>query len=378
MKALVTGGAGFIGSHLADALLARGYDVRVLDNLDRRVHAQSGALNLDPAIEFVCGDVRDRGAVEKALDGVSVVFHEAAYQSMLAEYGEFFDVNVRGTALLFDVIREQRMEIEKFVVASSQAVYGEGQYYCSVHGLVLPAARSHERLDEGDWSVRCPQCDAEVLPVLLREEHTNPAGAFGLSKYEQEMTALRLGKISKIPTVALRYSLVQGPRQGYYQATSGICRSFVRGLRSGNAPLLFEDGRQLRDYIHVADVVAANLAVLDDPRADGQAFNVGSGRATAAGEYARVLLQRSGSRMTPQILGLYRTGDARNAVSSIAKLEILGWTVTKGLRQILDDYLAWIDAAPDPPEYLAPAMEALVRVGVIRGGVRRRAATAAV
>ncbi|MGH9698356.1 MAG: NAD-dependent epimerase/dehydratase family protein [Candidatus Acidiferrales bacterium] len=378
MKALVTGGAGFIGSHLADALLARGYEVRVLDNLDRRVHSQGGAVNLDPAVEFVCGDVRDRGAVEKALDGVSAIFHEATYQSMLGEYEEFFDVNVRGTALLFDVIREQGTEIEKFVVASSQAVYGEGQYYCSVHGLVLPGARSQERLDGGDWNVRCPQCKAEVLPVLLREEHTHPTGEFGLSKYAQEVTALGLGRILKIPTVALRYSLVQGPRQRYYQATSGICRSFVRGLRSGSAPLLFEDGRQLRDYIHVSDVVAANLAVLDDPRADGQAFNVGSGRATAASEYARVLIQRSGSRMTPQILGIYRTGDVRNAVSSIAKLEILGWTVTKGIRQILDDYLAWVDAAPDPPDFLAPAMEALVRAGMIRGGVRSRAATAAV
>ena len=378
MKALVTGGAGFIGSHLADALLARGCEVCVLDNLDRRVHSQRGAVNLDSSAELVLGDVRDRAAVEKALEGVSVIFHQAAYQSMFGEYEEFFDVNVRGTALLFDVIRERRLPIEKFVVASSQSVYGEGQYYCPAHGLVLPAARLPERLDEGDWSVRCPQCEAEVLPVLLREGHVHPAGAFGLSKYAQEMTALRLGGILGIPTVALRYSLVQGPRQPYYQPTSGICRSFVRGLRSGNAPMLFEDGRQLRDYIHVADVVAANLAVLDDPRADGQAFNVGSGRATAASEYARVLMQRSGSRMTPQILGLYRLGDVRNAVSSIAKLEILGWTVTRGIRQILDDYLAWIDAAPDPPDFLAPAIEALVRAGVIRGGIRRRAATAAI
>ncbi|HTR48032.1 MAG TPA: SDR family NAD(P)-dependent oxidoreductase [Verrucomicrobiae bacterium] len=366
MKALVTGGAGFIGSHIADALLARGCDVRVLDNLEPRVHPRGRPPYLGSEIDFIQADVRDRAALERALSGVDVVFHQAAYQDYMPDYGKFFHSNVVSTALLFEIIREKRLPVEKIVVASSQSVYGEGQYHCGEHGLILPESRPIAQLDRGEWDLRCLHCHSTLTPVPLREGHANPAGAYGISKFAQELAALRLGRILGIHTVGLRYSIVQGARQSFYNAYSGICRIFTRAFRAGQAPVIFEDGQQLRDYVHISDVVAANLLVADDPRADGQAFNVGSGRPTSVLDYARVLRDKMRAPLAAEIPGVYRVGDVRHTVSSIAKLQALGWTATKGLDEIFADYIAWLDATPDAEDYFKPAFDAMQRSGVVR------------
>lgn len=366
MKALVTGGAGFIGSHIADALLARGNEVRVLDNLEPRVHPRGRPAYLSREIEFLKGDVRDRAALERALAGVEVVFHQAAYQDYMPDYAKFFHSNVVSTALLFEIIRENRLPVQKIVVASSQSVYGEGQYRCPQHGLILPEARPVAQLDRGGWDLRCPNCRGALAPVPLREAHANPAGPYGISKFAQELAALRLGKILGIHTVALRYSIVQGARQSFYNAYSGICRIFTRAFRCGQAPVIFEDGNQLRDYVHISDVVSANLLVADDPRAFGQAFNVGSSHATSVLDYASVLRQKMNAPLAPEIPGVYRVGDVRHTVSSVAKLQALGWNVTKGLDDIFADYLAWLDATPDSADYFKPAFDAMQRSGVVR------------
>jgi dTDP-L-rhamnose 4-epimerase len=366
MKALVTGGAGFIGSHIADALLARGFEVRVLDNLEPRVHPRGRPAYVSREIEFLQGDVRDREAVERALAGVEVIFHEAAYQDYMPDYSKFFDSNVVSTALLFEIIREKKLPVGRIVVASSQSVYGEGQYRCLEHNVVLPDARPVEQLDRGEWELRCPHCQGVLVPVRLDEGRTNPAGAYGISKFAQELAALRLGKILGIHTVGLRYSIVQGARQSFYNAYSGICRIFTRAFRSGQAPTIFEDGKQLRDYVHISDVVAANLLVMDDPRADGQAFNVGSGRATSVLDYAGTLHWKMNARREAEIPGAYRVGDVRHTVSSVAKLEALGWKVTKDLDEIFSDYLAWLDATPDAGDYFKPAFDAMKKSGVVR------------
>jgi dTDP-L-rhamnose 4-epimerase len=378
VKALVTGGAGFIGSHIADALLKRGCDVRVLDNLEPRVHPAGRPAYLNGAIEFLPGDVRDRASVERALAGVEVVFHEAAYQDYMPDYSKFFHTNVVSTALLFEVIREKGIGVRKFILASSQSVYGEGQYRCAQDGILLPEARGVEQLDRGDWNLRCPKCGGELEPIPLCEEQAKPAGPYGVSKFAQEMTALRLGRLLGIPTVALRYSIVQGARQSFYNAYSGICRIFTRALQCGKAPVIFEDGKQLRDYIHISDVVMANLLVLDDSRADGQAFNVGSGRPTTVLEYARVLTQRMKAQVSPETPGAYRVGDVRHTVSSVAKLESLGWKTTKGLEEIFDDYLAWLEEASDRNDYFTPALEAMQRTGVVRQSAQGRRSAAAI
>ena len=172
--------------------------------------------------------------------------------------------------------------------------------------------------------------------------------------------------------MALRYSIVQGARQSFYNAYSGICRIFTRAFRVGRPPVIFEDGRQMRDYVHVPDVVAANLLVLDDPRADGQAFNIGSGRAVTVLEYARLLREKMRASVAPEIPGTYRVGDVRHTVSSVARIEALGWKAIRELDEIFDDYLAWLDATPDPGDYVTPALEAMQRSGIVRRVIRSK------
>jgi len=376
MRALVTGGAGFIGSHVADALLARGYAVRILDNLEPRVHPHGRPSYLAREMEFLADDVRDKPVIERALAGVDVVFHHAAYQDYMPDYSKFFHSNVVSTALLFEVIREKKLPVQRVIVSSSQAVYGEGQYRCPKHGFCLPGARPIEQLDRGDWNLRCVKCGSELEPVLLTEEYPNPVSAYGLSKYFQEMTALRLGRNLGIPTVGLRYSIVQGARQSFYNAYSGVCRIFTCALRSGKAPVIYEDGLQQRDYAHIEDVVKAHMLVLEDARADYEAFNVGTGQVTTVRDYAYVLARKMGVAIEPFIPGAYRVGDARHTVSSIEKLQRLGWTVIKGLHEVFDDYLAWLDTVGDTDDYFTPAFEQMKQGGVVRIARQARGTTA--
>ncbi len=365
MKALVTGGAGFIGSHLVEALLNRGIDVVVLDNLEARVHGGSPAVSFPDGVEFIRADVREKSAWKAALSDVEFVFHEAAYQDYMPDYGKFFDTNVVSTALMYEVINEQRLPVRKVVVASSQAVYGEGQYDCEEHGLMLPPARSRSQMMRADWEVRCPACDREMKPRRLHESHPNPYNPYALSKYSQEMAALRLGRGTGVPTVALRYSIVQGARQSPFNAYSGICRIFTMRLLNGCSPIIYEDGAQQRDYCHIDDVVAANLLVAQDDRANFEAFNVGSGRATTVREYATHLRHATGRGLVPVIPGKFRVGDNRHSVSSITKLGALGWAPKKGLEEIMRDYWEWLQASGMGTQFDTSADADMERNGVV-------------
>ncbi len=340
MKALILGGAGFVGSHLAETLVQRGYQVRVLDNLELRAHRGGAAPNVGRDIRLLKGDIRDRAAMETALDGTDVVFHQAEYSGRGSDYAKYFHSNVVSTALLFEIIREKQLPIRKVVIASSQAVYGEGQYYCAAHGLVLPESRSAEQCESSAWETQCPDCKAALVPVLLREARTNPESPYGISKLAQEQIALRLGKQLGVPTVVLRYAIVQGPRPMERSADNRICYMFARAFERGDSPEILEDGKQLRDYIHVSDVVAANVLVLEDSRSEGQTYNVGTGRGTMVLDYARLLMQKMNRQVPLEISGKYRGGDCRHTIPSIAKLQTLGWKPVNGLSEIFDDYLS--------------------------------------
>ncbi|MGA9041127.1 MAG: NAD-dependent epimerase/dehydratase family protein [Terriglobales bacterium] len=376
MKALVTGGAGFIGSHISDALLARGCEVRVVDNLEPRVHPRGRPAYLSREFEFLAGDVRDKRVLERALAGVSIVFHAAAYQDYMCDYSKFFDSNVTGTALIFEVIQERRLPVERFILSSSQSVYGEGQYRCPAHGLQMPEARCISDLDAGAWNLSCPECHQELQPLPLEEEHTNPVTPYGLTKYFQERVAMQLGRRVGVPAVALRYSITQGARQSFYNAYSGICRIFTRTLRRGQAPVVYEDGRQQRDYVHIKDVVRANLLAMDDPRTNYQSYNVGTGETTTVLEYARVLARKMAVSIEPEVPGVYRVGDVRHTVSGISKLGSMGWQPTQGLDEIFADYLGWLDTAGDTDDYFAPAYAAMKKNGVVRVVQKESAARA--
>jgi dTDP-L-rhamnose 4-epimerase len=366
MRALVTGGAGFIGSHIADALLARGYAVRVFDSLEPRVHPHGKPAYLSPDIEFMQGDVRDKSAMARALEGVDVVHHAAAYQDYMCDYSKFFDSNVTGTAMIFELIREKKLGLQRVILSSSQAVYGEGQYRCEEHGFQMPLARTVEQLDKGQWNMGCKVCGVELEPLLLEETNTSPATSYGLTKLFQELVCMRLGHIVGVPAVALRYSIVQGARQSFYNAYSGICRIFTRALRNKQAPVIYEDGLQQRDYVHIEDVVRANMLALDDPRTDYQAYNVGTGQVTTVLDYARQLAKKMGVRIEPEIPGAYRVGDVRHTTSGISKIGELGWQPTKNLDQVFEDYISWLDTVNDKSDYFTPAYAAMKQGGVVR------------
>jgi dTDP-L-rhamnose 4-epimerase len=223
LRILVTGGAGFIGSHIVDRLLENGYDVRILDNLEPRVHPKGRPLWIPKEAEFIQGDVRDKETLSKALNGIQVVYHEAAYQDYMPDFSKFFHTNTVGTSLIYEIIVEKRLDVKKVIVASSQAVYGEGQYRCRNadcgirnEQAIQPKSRPREQLEKGEWELKCPYCNAEMENLMLSEEYANPYNQYAISKYAQELAAIRLGKLHGIPTTALRYSITQGPRQSLY------------------------------------------------------------------------------------------------------------------------------------------------------------------
>jgi dTDP-L-rhamnose 4-epimerase len=383
MKALVTGGAGFIGSHIADRLLAAGYQVRILDNLEPRVHPKGKPAWIPREAEFIQGDVRDPETVAKALDGVHLVFHQAAYQDYMPDFSKFLHVNSVSIALIHEIIASSKQalgpygqvgkNVEKVIVASSQAVYGEGQYRCNNSscvqhdaGVIQPETRSQRQLQDGQWELLCPACHEPMQSLPLREEYHNPYNAYAISKLAGEMAAVRLGRLQGIPTVALRYSIVQGPRQSLYNQYSGICRIFSLRLLHDLPPMIYEDGKQLRDYTHIKDVVEANLLVALDGRADYRVFNVGSGLQVTVQEYARNLAKKLGKDIAPLVPGEFRLGDNRHSISDAAKLKALGWQPRYGLEEIFSDYLAWIQEQGDRGQYFREAEQAMRAQGVVR------------
>lgn len=366
-RALVTGGAGFIGSHTVDLLLAKSYHVRVLDALTPPVHRDSHVPDYLPAdVEFIHGDVRDRAAVRQALAGVDVVVHLAAYQDYLTDFSRFFDVNATGTALLYELIVNERLPVRKVVVASSQSTYGEGKYACAEHGVQYPPLRPENQLRAGAWDVRCPQCGCAMQHLLTDEAVVNPHNQYAMSKYAQEMIALNLGRRYAIPTVAMRYSITQGPRQSFRNAYSGICRIFVSRMLAGYTPVAYEDGQQLRDYVAVGDVARANVLALEDARADYQVFNVGGGQAISVLAYGALVANVLGVDIAVAVPGEYRFGDTRHVVSDIARLQGLGWQPQTPLRQIIAAYAEWASRQPDFQDYYGRAEQVMKRMGTVR------------
>ncbi len=365
MRVLVTGGAGFIGGHLVDRFLKEGFQVRILDNLDPRVHPHGKPRHVPANVEFIHGDVTDREAFLQALRGVDIVSHQAAYQDYMPDFSRFLHVNAVGTALLFELIVQHHLPVKKVIVASSQAVYGEGQYTCKKHGFFLPAPRSQEQLAQGEWELSCPVCKKKATPRLLQEEHTHPYNQYSVSKLAQEQTALGLGWLHGIPAVALRYSITQGPRQSLYNHYSGICRIFFSLALRQRPLIIYEDGLQTRDFVHVQDVVDANMLVLEKDDANFRSFNVGSGKATTVLEYAGAVLKKLSAKVDLRISNEFRRGDNRHSVSAIEKLTQLGWHPRHNLSKIMDDFLGWVDSIGGVPESVRDAYGEMRSAGVV-------------
>jgi dTDP-L-rhamnose 4-epimerase len=366
VRVLVTGGAGFIGSHTVDRLLALGHDVVVLDALTQPVHRSGKPDYLSPEADFYQGDVRNRDLMTNLLRRVDAVYHLAAYQDYLPDFSRFTDVNVVSTALIYEIAVAERLDLARIVVASSQSAMGEGLYWCPGDGEQLPGMRTEQALAAAQWEVRCPQCRGPLELRETPERVSNPQNAYGMSKLGEEMVAINLGRRYGIPTAALRYSIVQGPRQSVYNAYSGACRIFCLSYLLGSAPTVYEDGGAIRDYVNIEDVVDANVLVLSDDRAAGHVFNVGGGQPVTTMEFAEVVRRQYGSAEPGRITGEYRFGDTRHIISDISALQVLGWKPRQTPADSVAAYADWLTGMPGLDSVLAEANARMRALGVVR------------
>lgn len=346
MNILVTGGAGFIGSHLVDALVAQGHRVRILDSLVEQVHGASAPPHLNHGAEFIQGDVCDAEAVAAALNDIDVVYHQAAEvgvgQSMY-EIVRYVKANDLGTAVLLEEMIKRPSQFKKLIVASSMSIYGEGAYRCNSCGTdSYPQLRSDDQLAAHDWEFKCETCGALLATVGTPEEKTLfPTSVYAVSKQDQEQYCLAVGRAYKIPTVAFRYFNVYGTRQALSNPYTGVCAIFSSRLLNNQAPTIFEDGEQSRDFVHVSDIVQANLLALESDGGNYQAINIGTGRATSVKQIAELLAKGLGKNIDPEIVGKYREGDIRHCVADISKArKLLSYepkvTLEAGLAELLD------------------------------------------
>ena len=365
-RALVTGGAGLIGSHVADLLQREGWSVRILDNLEPQTHRNGKPAWIRDDVEFIEGDVTDRETMSSTLQDIDVIFHQAAYGGYMPEIAKYVRVNSFGTAQMLEIIREQNLPIQKVVVASSQAVYSEGAATCPEHGLVFPEVRPLEQLQAGDWAVHCPICQAitESAPTPERA----PVGGetvYGLTKVDQEKLVLLWGKQIGIPTVALRYSCTYGPRQSIFNPYTGVIAIFCTRLLNDLPPVLYEDGEQTRDFSFVEDIARANLLAAETDELDGLPVNVGSGQGVSIRKVAEQISDALGIRIAPEARGEFRPGEMRHLTSGTERIRAAGYLPQVDLATGIGRYLDWIRQQADVRDYFSAAADVLRSKGIV-------------
>jgi dTDP-L-rhamnose 4-epimerase len=348
MHILVTGGAGFIGSHLVDALVADGHRVRILDSLAEEVHGGRVPAHLNSEAEFIHGSVVDPENVAKAMDGVEAVFHLAAELGLgrsMYQVRRFVTGNDLGTAVLLEELIKRREQVKKFIVASSMSLYGEGPYRCEKCAKTFfPDLRSHEAMAANQWEFPCPDC-REIMTALPTPEDKplNPTSVYAVGKEVQEQYSMIIGRAYKIPTVAFRYFNVYGPRQALSNPYTGACAIFSSRLLNDQAPVIYEDGDQTRDFVSVHDIVRANILALNSDRADYRILNIGTGRATTIRFIAEVIAKGLGKKIAPELSGKFREGDIRHCIADISKArDLLGYEPTVRLEDGLAELLEWV------------------------------------
>ena len=363
MRILVTGGAGFIGSHLVDRLLEQGHEVRVLDSLDAQVH-DGWPDYLSSEAERIEGDVRDAEAVRPALQGVDRLVHFAAAvgvgQSMY-EIVRYTSINALGAAVVLEEAINFRDQLEKIVVASSMSIYGEGLYRCPQENtLHSPEARPEEQLARQEWELRCPSCGHELEPASTPESKPlQPASIYAVGKRDHEEMTLAWGRAYGVPATALRFFNVYGPRQALSNPYTGVAAIFASRLLNGKAPAIFEDGRQSRDFIHVSDIVAGVVSALEPGPGDGYAVNLGTGVSTSVLEVAHVLARELDSDLEPELRQSFRAGDIRHCFSDISRArEILGFEPKVSFEAGMEELSAWLrdQEAEDLVEHATSAL----------------------
>ncbi len=347
---LITGGAGFVGSFLADELLRRGHAVRIIDNLEPQVHPKGLPDYLPAAVEFTKGDVRDYDCLGRALAGIDVVFHLAAMVGMgQSQYKikHYVDVNTGGTANLLDLLvnRRDKLTVKKLIVASSMSCYGEGLYRNAAGNLVQPELRTQP--GPGNWEPTDPASGESLAAVPTPETaHFTASAIYALSKAEQERMVMSIGRTYEIPVVGMRFFNIYGPRQSLSNPYTGVVAIFLSMIKNGKPPVIFEDGLQTRDFISVHDVVQALVAVMAGKKADYQVFNVGTGAPRTVRGVAEVLARLYGAELEPQITQKFRKGDVRHCYADVTRLrEATGWEPKVSFEDGMSELIEWSRSA---------------------------------
>ncbi|MDE5966706.1 MAG: SDR family NAD(P)-dependent oxidoreductase [Lachnospiraceae bacterium] len=364
-KVLITGGAGFIGGTLARALVKQGYRVRVIDNLSEQIHGKDAESPFQhiPEIEFMCGDVRNKEDWRKALKDIEVVVHLAAEtgtgQSMYEIY-RYTDVNIGGTANLMDILTNEQHCVQKVIVASSRAIYGEGSYVCKEHGIVYPGVREEDALANGDFYVKCPLCKNTVEIAPTREDaKINPLSVYGITKQVQEQLVLTLCKNLGISALAYRFQNVYGPGQSLSNPYTGILSIFSTRIRKGESINIFEDGKESRDFVYIDDVVEALIAGIELSQCVQESINIGTGVMTTVEDVVETLMECYGKKVPVTVSGMYRIGDIRSNYADLQKArEILGFEPKVSFQKGISEFAAWVlDQAAVEGEYEASLNE---------------------
>ncbi len=347
MKILVTGGAGFIGSFLVDKLVELGHQVRIFDNLDPQVHPKSKKPSyINESAEFIKGDVRDQEALRNALEGIEIVYHKAAAVGVgQSQYDikRYVDVNVCGTGNLLDILANGRHSVKKIISAGSMTSFGEGLYKCSSCGPLRPGPRPLEQLERREWEPRCPKCGAELKPFPIPEtESLDCTSYYAVTKKTQEEMILLFGRTYDISTTIFRYFNVYGPRQSLSNPYTGVIAIFLSRLKNNNKPVIYEDGKQTRDFISVHDVVDANIMALENKKSDNRVFCLGSGKGITIADIAKISSGALGKNIEPQITGDFRLGDIRHCVADTTLINNeLRWSPKIPFERGLAELIEW-------------------------------------
>ncbi|MGL6131345.1 MAG: NAD-dependent epimerase/dehydratase family protein, partial [Fusobacteriaceae bacterium] len=373
---LITGGSGFIGSNLALKLLGKGYKVTILDNMSEQIHGldykQSELYkNIEGKVEFILGSVESREDWTKALKNVDVVVHLAAEtgtgQSMY-EINRYIDVNIKGTSEFLDILTNEEHSVKKIIIASSRAIYGEGEYICPTHGIVYPEERIDSYMSKKDFNVKCPICDITVkLKATTEETKKHPSSVYGFTKQAQEEMCMIVGKSLKIPVVAYRYQNVYGPGQSLKNPYTGILSIFSTRIKNGNDINIFEDGQESRDFVYIDDVVDATILGIEKESANYETFNVGTGVAITVQEVAETLKEKYSSDVKIAISGNYRLGDIRHNYADLTKIKnLLGFEPKVDFKTGISNFVNWVETQSVEEDNYEKSIEEMKKKGLYK------------
>jgi len=345
-RILVTGGAGFIGSFIVDELVKEGHSVRIFDNIEPQVHTKGMPDYLNKDVEFIKGDILDYDKLKKAVSDIDIIFHQSAMvgvgQSMY-QVKRYMDVNTGGTANLLDILVNAEHDVKKLLVASSMSTYGEGAYECDDCGIISPSLRPEAQMKSGDFEIHCPKCKKPCKPLPTPESKNQECNSiYAITKKDQEEMCLLTGKAYGIPSVALRYFNVYGPRQSLSNPYTGVAAIFMSRIKNNNPPIVFEDGNQSRDFVSVHDIAQANLLAMKSKAADYEVLNVGSGSQVTILQVAETIAKLYNSDVKPKITGQFRKGDVRHCFADISKIkDKLGYNSKVAFEQGMKELNEW-------------------------------------